>query len=96
MYDKDRFNKDDKMGNAEIDIMPYIEGLKMGLENLPIGTKVDRVQPNRKNCLADESCIIWDQGGKMYQEMYLRLRNVAHGEIHIRIDWIDVPGGLVF
>ncbi|XAR63646.1 hypothetical protein NMG60_11023664 [Bertholletia excelsa] len=91
VYDKDRFSEDDKMGDAEIDIGPYIECLKMGLGALPTGTKVDRVQPNKKNCLADQSEIIWDNG-KMYQEMSLRLRNVKHGEVQIQIQWTDLPG----
>ncbi|KAL7163606.1 hypothetical protein ACSBR2_039677 [Camellia fascicularis] len=91
VYDKDTFSDDDKMGDAEIDIKPYIECMKMGLENLPTGTKVDRVQPNRTNCLSDESCIIWDSG-KMFQDMSLRLRNVDRGEVEIQIQWIDLPG----
>ncbi|CAL5430674.1 unnamed protein product [Camellia sinensis] len=91
VYDKDTFSDDDKMGDAEIDIKPYMECMKMGLENLPTGTKVDRVQPNRTNCLSDESCIIWDSG-KMFQDMSLRLRNVDRGEVEIQIQWIDLPG----
>ncbi|KAF5939204.1 hypothetical protein HYC85_023463 [Camellia sinensis] len=93
VYDKDTFSDDDKMGDAEIDIKPYIECMKMGLENLPTGTKVDRVQPNRTNCLSDESCIIWDSG-KMFQDMSLRLRNVDRGEVEIQIQWIDLPAVL--
>ncbi|KAH7836117.1 hypothetical protein Vadar_032912 [Vaccinium darrowii] len=95
VYDKDTFTEDDKMGDAVIDIKPYIECMKMGLENLPNGTKVDRVQPNRENCLADESCIIWNNG-KMFQDMCLRLRNVERGEVEVQIEWIDLPGGKSF
>ncbi|PIN25969.1 putative Ca2+-dependent phospholipid-binding protein [Handroanthus impetiginosus] len=91
VYDKDTFTVDDNMGNAQIDIKPLIECLKMGLQGLPDGTKVDRVQPNRNNCLADESCIIWNRG-KMTQEMILRLRNVECGEVEIQIEWIELPG----
>ncbi|KAF7133525.1 hypothetical protein RHSIM_Rhsim09G0065100 [Rhododendron simsii] len=95
VYDKDTFTEDDKMGDAVIDIKPYIECMKMGLQNLPNGTKVERVQPNRENCLADESCIIWNNG-KMFQDMCLRLRNVERGEVEVQIEWINLPGRKAF
>ncbi|CAI9775117.1 unnamed protein product [Fraxinus pennsylvanica] len=91
VYDKDTFTRDDSMGSAEIDIKPYMECLRMGLQGLPDGTKVDRVQPSRNNYLADESCIIWNKG-KMTQDMVLRLRNVECGEVEVQIEWIDLPG----
>ncbi|XP_051146282.1 protein C2-DOMAIN ABA-RELATED 7-like [Andrographis paniculata] len=91
VYDKDTFSGDDNMGHANIDIIPLIECLKMGLENLPDGTKVERVQPTRSNCLADESCVVWEQG-KMTQDMSLRLKDVECGEVAIQIEWVDVPG----
>ncbi|KAG6765946.1 hypothetical protein POTOM_030008 [Populus tomentosa] len=91
VFDKDTFTVDDKMGEARIDIQPYIASLKMGLQNLPKGCVVSRVQPSQNNCLADESCIVWDDG-KLLQDMNLRLRNVESGEVTIQIEWIDVPG----
>ena len=91
VFDKDRFTVDDKMGEADIDIQAYIASLKMGLQNLPNGCVVSRVKPNRNNCLADESCIVWDNG-KILQDMILRLRNVESGELVIQIEWINVPG----
>ncbi|WJZ80517.1 hypothetical protein VitviT2T_000430 [Vitis vinifera] len=91
VYDSDTFTLDDKMGDAEIDIKPYVECLKMGLENLPTGTVISRVQPSRTNCLADESCCVWDNG-KIRQDMLLRLRNVECGEVEVQIEWINIPG----
>ncbi|KAK6134176.1 hypothetical protein DH2020_032066 [Rehmannia glutinosa] len=91
VYDKDTFTGDDSMGNAQIDIKPLVECLRMGLESLPDGTKVDRVQPSRENCLADESCVIWNQG-KMTQDMILRLKDVECGEVDVQIEWIHLPG----
>uniref|UniRef100_A0A6N2MJE5 C2 domain-containing protein n=1 Tax=Salix viminalis TaxID=40686 RepID=A0A6N2MJE5_SALVM len=91
VFDKDRFTVDDKMGEADIDIQAYIASLKMGLQNLPNGCVVSRVKPNRNNSLADESCIVWDNG-KILQDMILRLRNVESGELVIQIEWINVPG----
>ncbi|KAK4479719.1 hypothetical protein RD792_015251 [Penstemon davidsonii] len=91
VYDKDTFTGDDSMGNAKIDIQPLVECLRMGLQALPDGTKVDRVQPSKDNYLADESCIIWNKG-KMTQDMILRLRNVECGKVEVQIEWIDLPG----
>ncbi|OVA08653.1 C2 calcium-dependent membrane targeting [Macleaya cordata] len=91
VYDKDTFSKDDKMGDAEFDIKPFLEAVKMDFPNLPSGTIVMRVQPCRQNCLAEESCIsLLD--GKIVQDMCLRLRNVECGEVEIQLQWIDLPG----
>ena len=83
------------MGDATIDMKPYIDCMRMGLENLPNGTKVERVQPNRNNCLSDESCVIWNDG-KMFQDMCLRLRNVKQGEVDVQLEWVDLPGRKAF
>ncbi|XP_021599809.1 protein C2-DOMAIN ABA-RELATED 7 isoform X2 [Manihot esculenta] len=91
VFDKDTFTKDDRLGDADIDIKPYIEILRMGLENLPNGCVVKRVQPNRTNCLADESHMVWNNG-EITQGMHLRLRNMKCGEVEIQIKWINVPG----
>ncbi|KAK6242328.1 C2 domain - like 10 [Theobroma cacao] len=93
VYDKDTFTVDDQMGNAEIDIKPYIAALKMGkgLQNLPNGCALKRIQPGRTNCLADESSIVWNDG-KITQDMHLRLKNVECGEVLIQLEWIEIPG----
>lgn len=91
MYDKDTFTVDDKMGDAEIDLKPYIECLKMGLESLPNGSVVKKVQPSSTNCLAGESTCVWNNG-KIVQDMSLKLRNVESGEVSIQLEWIDISG----
>nr|XP_043620703.1 protein C2-DOMAIN ABA-RELATED 10-like [Erigeron canadensis] len=93
VYDKDKFSNDDSMGMTEIDIKPYIECLRMGinLNNLSDGTKLDRVHPRKHNYLADESCIIWENG-KIVQDMILRLKNVECGEVAIQIELVPLPG----
>ncbi|XP_038895214.1 protein C2-DOMAIN ABA-RELATED 4-like [Benincasa hispida] len=94
VYDHDTFSMDDKMGDAEFDITPYIEALKMDLSGLPSGTIVSRVQPSRQNCLAEESAIVLEDG-KVVQNICLRLRNVECGEVEIQLQWIDLPGSKV-
>lgn len=91
MYDYDTFSKDDKMGDAEFDLSPYIEALKTNLEGLPEGTIITRIQPCRQNCLSEESCITYSDG-KVVQDVVLRLRNVECGEVEIQLQWIDLPG----
>lgn len=90
LYDKDTFTVDDKMGDAEIDIKPYLEAMKMDLKGWPNGSQVQSVQPSTDNCLAAESHIVWENG-KLTQEMILRLRNVECGEVEIQIEVIDAP-----
>ncbi|KAL0450081.1 UNVERIFIED_CONTAM: protein C2-DOMAIN ABA-RELATED 5 [Sesamum latifolium] len=91
VYDRDTFTRDDKMGDAEFDIKEFVEALKMHLENMPSGTVIRSVKPNRGNCLAEESSIVWENG-KVTQHMFLRLRNVECGEIELQLHWIEVPG----
>ncbi|KAK8569428.1 hypothetical protein V6N13_046483 [Hibiscus sabdariffa] len=91
VYDHDTFTKDDKMGDAEFDIRPYIEALKQDLDDMPSGTTVSRVQPCRSNCLSEESSIKWIDG-KVVQDLCLRLRNVECGELEIELNWIELPG----
>ncbi|KAG8384181.1 hypothetical protein BUALT_Bualt04G0091400 [Buddleja alternifolia] len=91
VYDYDVFSPDDKMGDAEFDIKMFVEALKMHLGNIPSGTVITKVKPNRENCLSEESSVIWDNG-KVIQHMFLRLRNVESGEIELELNWIDIPG----
>ncbi|GMH21877.1 hypothetical protein Nepgr_023720 [Nepenthes gracilis] len=91
VYDHDTFSKDDKMGEAEFEIKPFIDALRMNLAGLPNGTIISRLHPCRQNCLAEESCIIWADG-RVIQKMCLRLKNVECGEVEIQLQWIDLPG----
>ncbi|KAK7305709.1 hypothetical protein VNO77_43619 [Canavalia gladiata] len=91
VYDKDTFSFDDKMGDAEFVIGPLLEAVKMRLEGLPNDTIITKVVPSRKNCLVEESHIVW-KDGKVVQNMVLRLRHVQSGEVELQLHWIDIPG----
>ncbi|KAL6545310.1 Protein C2-DOMAIN ABA-RELATED 4 [Orobanche gracilis] len=91
VYDKDIFSMDDIMGDAEFEIHAFVEALKVNLPNLPNGTVITKVRPNRENCLSDDSCVVWENG-RVIQHMILRLRNVECGEIELQLNWIDIPG----
>ncbi|KAF8105986.1 hypothetical protein N665_0149s0016 [Sinapis alba] len=94
VYDKDKLSADDKMGEAEFSIAPYLEAIKFRHKiqgGLPNGTIIMKIQPNRQNCLSEESHIVLNQG-KLVQNMFIRLQNVECGEVELQLEWIDVPG----
>ncbi|CAA0825510.1 Calcium-dependent lipid-binding (CaLB domain) family protein [Striga hermonthica] len=91
VYDHDTFSMDDKMGDAEFDVRPFINALKMHLDGLPNGTIITKIIPARSNCLAEESCVVW-KDGKVIQDMCLRLKNVECGEVELQLRWIELPG----
>ncbi|XP_028217101.1 protein C2-DOMAIN ABA-RELATED 9-like isoform X1 [Glycine soja] len=91
VYDKDTLSGDDKMGEADIDLKPYVQCVQMGLNERPDDSSVKRIQPDDTNCLAEESNCIW-QNGNIIQEMILKLRNVESGEVVVEIEWVDVIG----
>lgn len=90
VFDKDTFSRDDKMGDAELDIQPFVECVRMKLEGTPSGTIITTVKPSRQNCIAGESPIIW-KDGKVVQDIVLRLRNVETGELELELQWVNIP-----
>ncbi|XP_071735234.1 synaptotagmin-3-like [Rutidosis leptorrhynchoides] len=93
VYDRDLLSADDKMGDAEFDITPFLEAVKAHKndDHLPNNTIITTVKPTRTNCLAEESDITWTDG-RIVQNMVLRLRNVERGELEIKLSWISAPG----
>ncbi|KAI3776399.1 hypothetical protein L1987_46180 [Smallanthus sonchifolius] len=91
VYDHDKFSKDDNMGDAEVDIKPFLEALKMKRKNLPNGTILKTIQPARSNFLVEQSHITWKRD-KVIQDMCLRLQKVECGEVEIELSWINPPG----
>lgn len=92
VFDKDTFSFDDPMGNAEIDIRPFMEAVKLlALQhNITNNTIIKKELAGRNNCLAEESKIYY-YDGKIVQDMFLRLRNVESGEVEIQLKWINLP-----
>ncbi|KAJ8567413.1 hypothetical protein K7X08_019621 [Anisodus acutangulus] len=91
VYDKDTFSLDDKMGDAELDIFPFIDDVRRCFKNIPSGTIIRKIQPSRQNCLSEESSIVWENA-QVVQNVFIRLRNVERGEIELQLQWIDIPG----
>ncbi|EMS65900.1 hypothetical protein CFC21_016964 [Triticum aestivum] len=89
VFDKDTFSKDDPMGNAEIEVLPFTEVLELDTEGIRNGTVVRLVAPSSGNCLAEESRVCW-KNGKFVQDMILRLRDVESGEIMLKLEWVNM------
>ncbi|PKA59151.1 putative ADP-ribosylation factor GTPase-activating protein AGD11 [Apostasia shenzhenica] len=90
VYDKDTFSFDDPMGDAEFDIRPFCEVMKMDLKGTDEGAVIRKQVPSRQNCLAEESSIRW-MNGRVIQDMVLRLRHVECGEIELQLQWVHIP-----
>ncbi|KAK1258862.1 putative ADP-ribosylation factor GTPase-activating protein AGD11 [Acorus gramineus] len=87
LYDKDTLGLDDRMGDAEFEIQPFMEAMKAHEEHpeeVPSGTIIRRLAPSRQNCLAEDSSIVWVDG-KIVQYITLRLRNVECGEVELQL-----------
>ncbi|OAY64287.1 Protein C2-DOMAIN ABA-RELATED 5 [Ananas comosus] len=79
------------MGDADLDVQPFVQVAKMDLADIPSGTVVRTVRPCKQNCLADESHIVW-RNGRLVQDTILRLRNVESGEVQLQLQWVNIPG----
>ncbi|CAL9080382.1 unnamed protein product [Musa textilis] len=90
VYDKDTFTPDDIMGDAELDIRPFMDAVKMDLSGIPNVTTITTVRPSRQNCLADDSHIS-RKDGTVAQDVVLRLRNVESGEVELQLLWVNIP-----
>ncbi|KFK31588.1 hypothetical protein AALP_AA6G131800, partial [Arabis alpina] len=73
VYDKDTFTSHDKMGDAEINIKPFLEVQKMGFQEISDGTEIKRVKPSGDNCLSEDVRIVYSNG-KLVQDMILKLK----------------------
>ncbi|EPS69666.1 hypothetical protein M569_05100, partial [Genlisea aurea] len=89
VYDRDRFSRDDKMGDSEFEIEEFLRALKkIQKRDIPNdGSVIAKLKPSEDNCLAEESNIRCENG-TIVQHMFLRLRNVECGEIELRLLWI--------
>ena len=91
VYDRD-MSFDDKLGEAELDINPFVEAVMRQRSGVPVhgGAILERIKPNRENCLSEESQIVW-KNGQIVQDMVLRLKNVESGELELQLHWIHIP-----
>ncbi|XP_010552703.1 PREDICTED: protein C2-DOMAIN ABA-RELATED 7 [Tarenaya hassleriana] len=92
VYDKDAFTGDDEMGEAVVDIKPFLEAVRTAPPEPPVGSHVMSLPPNPHNCLSKPSVIMVSGSGKITQEMKVRLRNVESGEVELKLEWVNAGG----
>ncbi|KAA8537320.1 hypothetical protein F0562_026993 [Nyssa sinensis] len=90
VYDKDTFSTDDFMGEAEIDIQPLVSASKASErstidESMELGKWV----ASKDNTLVRDG-IITLEGGKVKQEIALKLQNVERGVLEIELECVPL------
>lgn len=90
VYDKDTFTPDDRMGDAEIDILPLVSSAK-AYENSTIteSMQIGKWLATDDNNLVKDSVITLIDG-KVRQEITLRLQNVERGELEIELECVPL------
>lgn len=88
MYDHDVLSRDDIMGEAEVDLQPMITAaMAFGDPGLLSDMQIGRWLMSRDNALARDSAVSV-VGGRVKQEVSLRLQNVECGEVDLEVEWI--------
>ncbi|XP_057821353.2 protein C2-DOMAIN ABA-RELATED 6 isoform X2 [Cryptomeria japonica] len=78
LWDDDTWRRDDKMGDAEIDLKPLFEKQAKHKKVL---------SPCKDNCLYKDSSIFQYENGRKTQEVWLKLRNVESGSLNLQMEW---------
>ncbi|KAL6010127.1 hypothetical protein ACLOJK_000558 [Asimina triloba] len=84
VFDHDTFTLDDRMGDAEFEIQPFVEAVKMRLEGIPSGTILRIVEPTRTNCLAEGSRIIYLDGKEAFDRDSIKDDRMGDAEFEIQ------------
>ncbi|KAF6989965.1 hypothetical protein CFC21_007230 [Triticum aestivum] len=90
VFDKDTFTSDDRMGEAEVDIQPLISAAREYQSSIITeSTQICTFLASENSILAKDS-IISIVDGKVEQEIALRLQNVEHGELEIKLECVPL------
>ncbi|PKA49178.1 ADP-ribosylation factor GTPase-activating protein AGD12 [Apostasia shenzhenica] len=90
VFDHDMFSADDIMGEAEVDLHPFMAAaIAFGDNGLPIDMQIGKWLKSSDNALMKDSTINII-GGKIKQEVHLKLQNVESGEIELELEWIPL------
>ncbi|KAL6602976.1 hypothetical protein ACP70R_043337 [Stipagrostis hirtigluma subsp. patula] len=90
VFDYDMLTKDDKMGEAEVDLQPMISAATaFGDPDLLADMQIGKWLMSPDNALIRDSAVnVID--GKVKQEVSLRLQNVESGEVDLELEWIPL------
>ncbi|KAL5211310.1 hypothetical protein ABZP36_022157 [Zizania latifolia] len=90
VYDHDMFSADDIMGEAEIDLQPMITAAMAFGDPSRLGDmQIGRWFMTKDNALLKDSTVNV-VGGKVKQEVYLKLQNVESGEMELEVEWVPL------
>lgn len=91
VYDKDTFSTDDFMGDAEIDIQPLVSAAKAYEKStIKDSMQLGKWVASKDNTLVKDSVINLVDGGKVKQEISLRLQNVERGVLEIELECVPL------
>ena len=91
LLDKDRFSKDELLGDAEVDLQPLLAVARKlaGINKETESKAIESVPASKDNALASDSHILVRKG-QIVQNLHLKLNNADNGEIEIELKWIDI------
>ncbi|OEL14658.1 ADP-ribosylation factor GTPase-activating protein AGD12 [Dichanthelium oligosanthes] len=90
VFDHDLLSRDDIMGEAEIDLQPMISSaMAFGDPELLADMQIGKWLKSPDNALARDSAVNV-VGGKVKQEVSLKLQNVESGEVDLELEWIPL------
>nr|CAB3447765.1 unnamed protein product [Digitaria exilis] len=90
VYDHDTFSADDIMGEAEIDLQPMITAAMAFRDTSRLGDmQIGRWFMTKDNALLKDSTVNV-VGGKVKQEVQLKLQNVESGELELELEWVPL------
>ncbi|CAN6177585.1 unnamed protein product [Urochloa humidicola] len=90
VFDYDLLSRDDKMGEAEIDLQPMISAARaFGDPDLLADTQIGKWLKSPDNALVRDSPVSV-VNGKVKQEVSLKLQNVESGEVDLEMEWIPL------
>lgn len=90
VFDKDTFSADDRMGEAEVDIQPLISAAREFQSSVNTeSTQICTFLASENSILVKDS-VIAIVDGKVEQEIALRLQNVEHGELEIKLECVPL------
>ena len=81
---------DDIMGEAEIDLQPMITAVMAFGDTSRLGDmQIGRWFMTKDNALVKDSTVNV-VGGKVKQEVHLKLQNVESGELELELEWVPI------
>ncbi|CAM0955765.1 unnamed protein product [Alopecurus aequalis] len=90
VFDKDTFSSDDRMGEAEVDIQPLISAAREYQSSIITESAQICTFLASENSILVKDSVISIVDGKVEQEIVLRLQNVEHGELEIKLECVPL------